>query len=60
MDAPAPRATDDSKPHELDTARIAREQVARSNFDLRTGAMVTLAVLAVFYTFYFAAELILP
>jgi len=39
---------------------VARQEMARAHPDARTIALVTLAVLAVFYTLYFAADILLP
>ena len=39
---------------------VARQEMARAHPDARTIALVTLAVLAVFYTLYFAAGILLP
>ena len=39
---------------------VARQEVARGYPDARTIALVTLAMLAVFYTLYFAAGIVLP
>ena len=43
-----------------DATREARDEVAATPFDASRVAMVTLAVLAVLYTLYFAAEIVLP
>ncbi len=45
---------------EREEARQAQAVMARTDFDARTVSMVLLAVLAVFYTLYFAAEIVLP
>ncbi len=45
---------------EREEAREAQAVMARAKFDARTVSMVLLAVLAVFYTLYFAAEIVLP
>jgi predicted PurR-regulated permease PerM len=42
------------------SADAARTQIAQGRPDARTIALVVLAVLAVFYTLYFTAELLLP
>jgi predicted PurR-regulated permease PerM len=46
--------------HQENATDAARRQVAQANPDARTIALVVLAVLAVFYTLYFTAELLLP
>jgi predicted PurR-regulated permease PerM len=45
---------------ELPAQQAAQRQMGRTRADPRTIALVTLAVLAVFYTLYFAAAIILP
>ena len=61
MDKPEPPhrprdpAQDSSPP-----VAVARQEVARTRADAPTVALVTLAVLAMFYTLYFAAGILLP
>ena len=45
---------------EREEARQAQAVMANADFDARTVSLVLLAVLAVFYTLYFAAEIVLP
>lgn len=63
MDTIETRGTPDreDKPApEADTMRAAQAEMARAHPDIRTIALVILAVLAVFYTLYFAAGIVLP
>jgi predicted PurR-regulated permease PerM len=45
---------------EAERLREAKEQMREAHFDVRNVALVTITVLAVFYTLYFAAEIVLP
>jgi predicted PurR-regulated permease PerM len=61
MDAPVVRTAEAGpSPREPDTTAAARAEVAQTRFSVRTAAVVTIAVLTVFYTLYFTAELVLP
>ncbi len=55
-------AVQTTRPSETSAAETAeaQHQVATAQLDTRTVALATLAVLAVFYTLYFAASIILP
>jgi predicted PurR-regulated permease PerM len=45
---------------ETERLREAREQMRDANFDVRNIALVTLTLLALFYTLYFTAGIVLP
>lgn len=55
-----PAAPSSSDSDEQSATEKAREEVANTHFDARTASLILLAVLAVFYTLYFAAGIVLP
>ncbi len=58
--APPPGRADDAGRQDDHSVEVARQEVAHAHPGAATIALVTLAMLAVFYTLYFAAGILLP